>query len=99
MIKKCRDWESHPGFRGHNARYCYYTISAISRARACSYIDAFHTHNSLNRCKGTNGQLTPDFKNPHETFDTTVDKLSDPTIFVAYHDAQVYPEYLLRYMP
>ena len=27
--KKCRDWESHPGSCGHNAKYCSYTISAI----------------------------------------------------------------------
>ena len=28
FFKKCRDWESHPGFCSHNAGYCYYTISA-----------------------------------------------------------------------
>jgi hypothetical protein len=34
-------------------------------------------------CKGKNGQLTPDFKNSHETFDTTVDSLTNPGIYVA----------------
>eukprot|EP01052_Picozoa_sp_SAG31_P005824 SAG31_NODE_262_length_18842_cov_22.033346_7_plen_144_part_00 len=48
-------------------------------------------------CFGKDGQLTPDYKNDNETFDTTVDNVRNPTIFVAYHDAQVYPEYLLKY--
>ena len=34
-------------------------------------------------CLGKNGQLTPDFKNQHETYDTTVDNLIDPHIYVA----------------
>ena len=29
--------------------------------------------------------------------DTTVDNLTSPSIFVIYHDAQGYPEYLLTY--
>jgi poly [ADP-ribose] polymerase 10/14/15 len=50
-------------------------------------------------CKGTNGQLTPDPKknNPMELFDTTVDNVSNPSIFVGYHDAQAYPEYLVSF--
>ena len=27
-IKKCRHWESHPGYRRHKPRYCSYTIAA-----------------------------------------------------------------------
>jgi hypothetical protein len=30
-------------------------------------------------------------------FDTTVDKLDNPSIFVIYHDAQAYPEYLITF--
>ena len=26
--KKCRHWESHPGYRRHKPRYCSYTIAA-----------------------------------------------------------------------
>ncbi len=29
--------------------------------------------------------------------DTTVDNVASPSIFVIYHDAQAYPEYLLTY--
>lgn len=50
-------------------------------------------------CEGTQDALTPDPKpdNPHAHFDSTVDDVDDPSIFVAYHDAQAYPEYLITY--
>lgn len=50
-------------------------------------------------CRGDNGQLTPDAKprNRLELFDSTVDDVSDPTIFVVYHDAQAYPDYLVSF--
>ncbi|CAB9519745.1 polymerase 14 [Seminavis robusta] len=50
-------------------------------------------------CQGTNGQLTPDPKprNPLELFDSTVDNVLDPSIFVVYHDAQAYPDYLVSF--
>jgi poly [ADP-ribose] polymerase 10/14/15 len=32
-----------------------------------------------------------------ELFDTTVDSTGSPSIFVAYHDAQAYPEYLVSF--
>ena len=50
-------------------------------------------------CKGRKGQLTPDPK-PHSTlelFDSTVDNVSNPSIFVVYHDAQAYPEYVVSF--
>lgn len=49
--------------------------------------------------KGTNGQLTPDPK-PHnslELFDSTVDNVRNPSVFVVYHDSQAYPEYLVSF--
>jgi len=51
-------------------------------------------------CKGRNGQLIPDAKrhNPFELFDTTVDYVSNPSVFVVYHDAQAYPEYLISFV-
>ena len=30
--------------------------------------------------------------------DSTVNSIHDPSIFVIYHDAQAYPEYLITYM-
>ena len=44
-------------------------------------------------CKGTNEQLTPDPKphNSFELFDSTVDNVANPSVFVVYHDAQAYP--------
>jgi poly [ADP-ribose] polymerase 10/14/15 len=52
-------------------------------------------------CKGKEGQLTPDPK-PHsnqlELFDSTVDNDKNPSIFVVYHDAQAYPEYLVSFV-
>jgi hypothetical protein len=50
-------------------------------------------------CRGVEGQLTPDAK-PHNTlelFDSTVDNVSKPSIFVIYHDAQSFPEYLISF--
>jgi poly [ADP-ribose] polymerase 10/14/15 len=50
-------------------------------------------------CRGSYGQLTPDPKprNRFELFDTTVDDETDPSIFVVYHDAQAYPDYLVSF--
>uniref|UniRef100_A0A7R9ZIB8 Poly [ADP-ribose] polymerase n=1 Tax=Craspedostauros australis TaxID=1486917 RepID=A0A7R9ZIB8_9STRA len=50
-------------------------------------------------CGGTYGQLTPNSK-PHnrlELFDSTVDNADNPSVFVVYHDAQAYPEYLVKF--
>ena len=33
----------------------------------------------------------------HLRFDSTVDNLQKPVIYVTYHDAQVYPDYLIRF--
>ena len=34
---------------------------------------------------------------PPNNADTTVNNIQNPEIFVIYHDAQAYPEYLLTY--
>ena len=41
----------------------------------------------------------PDEREPGSgvLFDSTVENLADPFIFVTYHDAQVYPEYLVKF--
>ena len=48
-------------------------------------------------CRGNNGQIVPDMRDAsrHILYDTTTN--SDHSIFVTYHDAQQYPEYLIRF--
>lgn len=50
-------------------------------------------------CEGRADIKTPDVldNTTHRLYDTTVDSVSDPRIFVTYHDAQVYPEYLIKF--
>merc|ERR1712224_683367 len=47
-------------------------------------------------CSGKMDQLAPDVRDArtHLLYDSTVDNVRDPSIFVTYHDAQAYPEYL-----
>lgn len=53
-------------------------------------------------CRGVKDALTPDIRPdiPSGTvlYDTTVDVLGDPQIFVTYHDAQAYPEYIIHFI-
>ena len=48
-------------------------------------------------CAGKRDALTPDVRQGHQLYDSTVDSVSDPLIFVVYHDAQAYPEYLIKF--
>merc|ERR1711959_9175 len=48
-------------------------------------------------CRGVKDALTPDVRSGHQLYDTTVDNTSHPSIFVTYHDAQAYPEYLVKF--
>ena len=50
-------------------------------------------------CRGRMDQLTPDVRDArsHLLYDSTVDNVKDPSIFVTYHDAQAYPEYLIKF--
>lgn len=52
-------------------------------------------------CRGNSGQIVPDIRDSsrHILYDTTTDggSASNSTIFVTYHDAQQYPEYLVRF--
>ena len=41
--------------------------------------------------------LTPDVRSGHTLYDATVNDMKQPRIFVTYHDAQAYPEYLIRF--
>ena len=50
-------------------------------------------------CKGIKNALTPDLRNvaKNQLYDSTVDNVRDPSIFVTYHDAQAYPEYMIKF--
>jgi len=48
-------------------------------------------------CRGVQNALTPAVRNGNMLFDTTVDDMANPSIYVTYHDAQAYPEYLVRF--
>ena len=50
-------------------------------------------------CKGVKNALTPDLRNAakNQLYDSTVDNVRDPSIFVTYHDAQAYPEYMIKF--
>jgi len=50
-------------------------------------------------CKGKRDALVPDVRNPvtNELYDSTVDDVDNPSIFVTYHDAQPYAEYLIKF--
>jgi len=48
-------------------------------------------------CRGVKDGIAPDVRSGHVLYDTTVDNVKDPSIYVTYHDAQAYPEYLVHF--
>ena len=48
-------------------------------------------------CRGIQNALTPAVRNDNMLFDTIVDDMANPSIYVTYHDAQAYPEYLVHF--
>lgn len=48
---------------------------------------------------GQKGMVTPPAKNPGSTdlYDSVVDIVANPTMFVVFHDTQAYPEYLITF--
>merc|ERR1711988_496122 len=48
-------------------------------------------------CLGKSNVLTPDVREGDILYDTTVNNLRNPSIFVTYHDAQAYPEYIIHF--
>jgi poly [ADP-ribose] polymerase 10/14/15 len=55
-------------------------------------------------CPGIRDALTPDIRDPstQTLYDSTIgllrdDTMADPSIYVTYHDAQAYPEYLIKF--
>merc|ERR1711959_438405 len=47
--------------------------------------------------RGVKDAIAPDVRSGHTLYDTTVDNTKDPSIYVTYHDAQAYPEYLVHF--
>ena len=51
--------------------------------------------------KGESNMVVPPPKNPqinqHVPFDSTVDNIANPSIFVVYNDSQTYPDYIIKY--
>ena len=48
-------------------------------------------------CLGESNAAVPPARTGDILFDSTVDNVRDPSIFVTYHDAQAYPEYLVKF--
>jgi hypothetical protein len=50
-------------------------------------------------CKGKKDALVPDVRDPatNDLYDSTVDNVNNPSIFVTYHDSQPYAEYLIKF--
>ena len=48
-------------------------------------------------CQGSSEMKQPPFRKEYLRFDSTVDDARAPEIFVAYHDAQMYPEYVISF--
>ena len=50
--------------------------------------------------KGSSSMLVPPAKsptNPNVLYDSVVDNVHNPSIFVVFYDAQAYPEYLITF--
>jgi len=48
-------------------------------------------------CLGKRDAPAPDVRKGHQLYDSTVNDTNSPGIFVTYHDAQAYPEYLVKF--
>ena len=46
---------------------------------------------------GGSSMIVPPAKSVNESYDSTVNIVNAPTIFVLFHDSQYYPEYLITF--
>jgi poly [ADP-ribose] polymerase 10/14/15 len=79
----------------YSARNTYSTpdSSGVQRMFLCRVVVGSY-------CKGIKDALAPDARDGKGgtlLHDTTVDAVKDPSIFVTYHDAQAYPDYLVYF--
>jgi hypothetical protein len=49
-------------------------------------------------CKGEKDALTPAIRRENQLYDSTVDDVDNPSIFVTYNDSQVYPDILIKFI-
>merc|ERR1712100_804095 len=47
-------------------------------------------------CQGVRDALAPAARTCQMLYDSTVDNLRAPSMYITYHDSQAYPEYLVR---
>jgi hypothetical protein len=48
-------------------------------------------------CLGVQDAPAPRVRTGNILYDSTVNDVANPSIFVTYHDAQAYPDYLVRF--
>ena len=51
-------------------------------------------------CLGNSSMIVPppkDYSRPEILYDSVVDNISNPSIFVVFYDSQCYPEYLIGF--
>lgn len=48
-------------------------------------------------CQGRQGMKSPPQKKGHILYDSLVDNMRNPGIFVIFHDTQAYPKYVIEY--
>ncbi|CAH1268221.1 PARP14 [Branchiostoma lanceolatum] len=92
-------WEGQGSYFALEARY--------STKDYYSKPDPNTKHKKMFLCKVTTGEYTkgtPDLTKapmrtdkPNVPFDSTVNDVNNPTVFVIFHDAQAYPEYLITF--
>ncbi|XP_071793818.1 uncharacterized protein [Asterias amurensis] len=109
--KKVRAQGFNRRFCGRNATAyengTYFSVSASYSAQAqYAKPDAYGTKHVFvtnvlvgDYIRGSHGMITPPPKpqNPAELFDSVVDNMNSPGIYVIFHDAQAYPEYLIKF--
>ena len=86
-----------------DASYSAYPTYAVPDSQNNQYIMACRVVVG-EYCRGKKDALTPDVRDfaTHSLYDSTVgllsnDTMSNPSIYVTYHDAQAYPEYLIKF--
>jgi poly [ADP-ribose] polymerase 10/14/15 len=48
-------------------------------------------------CKGVQDALTPAVRHGNQLYDSTVDDVQNPSIYVTYNDSQMYPDILIKF--
>ena len=77
---------------GGRFRYSRPDSNGVQRMFACSVMVGEYS-------RGHNNQLVPDVRDATKNllYDSTVDNVSAPNMYVTYHDAQAYPDYLITF--